>query len=72
MEARLEDFKTGWFGLSIGLTDDEIGLLVRRLQELQASRGHFHARGDFTGPGGVADIEFSWQEHSQTGGLSIE
>jgi hypothetical protein len=72
MQVKLEDFKTGWFGLQLGLTYADIAALISRLEVLREHKGHFHARGDFSGDGGVGDIEFYWAESSSPNGLSIE
>jgi hypothetical protein len=72
MQIKLEDFKTGWFGLQIGIIDAEIPVLVERLQELQKSRGHFHIRSDFSGSGGVGDVELFWSENASTQVMKIE
>jgi hypothetical protein len=47
MQAKLEDFNTGWFGLHLGLTDNDISVLINRLSALRESKGHFHARRNF-------------------------
>ncbi len=72
MQAKLEDFGTGWFGLTLGLSDRDITALIERLTDLRDSRGHFHARSEFSGEGGVGDIEFYWTEEDRSGALSIE
>lgn len=61
MNVALEDFKTGWFGIQVGLTDSDITLLIERLQELRQNHSHFHfRRDDLTGATGVADVELYW------------
>ena len=72
MQARLEDFATGWFGLQIGLSDKDIALLIDNLNALRDSKGHFHARSDFTGTPGIGDIEFYWAESGTGSNLVIE
>ena len=72
MQAKLINFETGWFGLELGLTDADISALIRRLEKLRESKGHFHARGIFEGQGGLGDIEFYWTESSDANGLSFE
>jgi hypothetical protein len=58
MRADLEDFKTGWFGLSLGLSPSEIDEVIARLTHLKAHpNGHFHWRSDYSGEGGLGDIE---------------
>ncbi len=59
MNVILEDFKTGWFGLSIGLKQHELDILISSLQQLKTdSDSHFHAHSEFKGAGGIADIQF--------------
>ncbi|QIF04095.1 hypothetical protein [Roseimicrobium sp. ORNL1] len=72
MNAEIEDFKTGWFGVQIGITDAEIPILIERLRRLQQTRDHFHLRSDFTGSGGVGDVEFYWEDSQSPQTLSIE
>ncbi len=63
MNVALEDFKTGWFGIQVGLTDSDIVLLIERLQALQQHRSHFHfRRDDLTDATGVADVELYWTD----------
>ena len=58
MNIAIEDFRTGSFGIQVGLTDSDIALLIERLKTLQQQRSHFHFRRDnFTDASGVADIE---------------
>lgn len=71
MHITLEDFKTGWIGLQIGITDAEIPVLIERLLDLQRSRSHFHLRSDFTGSGGVGDVEFYWAEPDAASTLQV-
>ena len=72
MHAELEDFKTGWFGLRVGLTEGDISALINKLSELRRSKSHFHARSDFSGQGGVGDIEFYWADDTSTQELAFE
>ena len=72
MQAKLNNFETGWFGLELGLTDSDITALIGKLQTMRESKGHFHARSAFTGQGGIGDIEFYWAEPSDANGLSFE
>jgi len=58
MQAKLEDWKNGWFGLSLGLAAEEIDALIAKLQLLRADpEQHFHISSDYAGPGGLGDIE---------------
>jgi hypothetical protein len=71
MNIALEDFKTGWFGLRIGITDAEIPVLIKRLQDLQRNHAHFHLRSEFKGAGGVGDVEIFWVEPDAPHTLTI-
>ena len=65
MNVAIEDFKTGWFGIKVGLTDSDIALLIERLQALQHHRSHFHFRQDaFTDTSRVADVELYWTDQA--------
>ena len=72
MQAKLEHFTTGWFGLEIGLSDQDIAILIDRLNALRESKRHFHARSDFSGTPGIGDIEFYWVENGSGSNLVIE
>jgi len=65
MNARIEDFGTGWFGIILALKSEEIDALVDKLQKLKAgTTSHFHFRSDFTADGGVGDVEITLQSAS--------
>jgi len=60
MYVELEDFKTGWYGISISLRKNEIDVLIENLEQLKRDEDqHFHISSDYKGEGGVGDIEFS-------------
>jgi len=67
MIVEIEDFKTGWFGIGIGLKSDEIDQLIELLKMIKADpEQHFHISSpDYTGDGGVGDIEIYIQNESQ-------
>ena len=72
MNADLEDFKTGWFGLFIGLKSQEIEELIGALEDLKKYKSHFHFRSTFEGNGGIGDIEVYYEEEGVPNGLSLE
>jgi hypothetical protein len=72
MRAKLQIYPTGWFGLQIGLSDHDIAQLIAKLNSLRSSKGHFHARSDFSGTPGIGDIEFYWAEGQSGPRLVIE
>lgn len=72
MHVTIEDFKTGWCDIFIGLKDDQIDQMINALKNLKTSKSHFHFRGVYTGESGVADIEFSWIDNSVTDNMELE
>ncbi len=59
MKAHLSAFKSGWHGLSVELSLNEIDHLINALENLKSGADHFHFRSDFTGEPGIGDIEVS-------------
>ena len=61
MNVKYEKFKSGWVGISLALSPDEIDLFIQRLTELKIGRiGHFHVRNeDFSAEEGISDIEIT-------------
>ncbi len=58
MRATIEDFKTGWFGIGLGIKKSELDLLIQRLETLKNNPDlHFHLGSTYSGSGGVGDIE---------------
>ena len=72
MHAKLEDFHTGWYGLTLGLKREEIDKLIAALIHLKKEKDHFHFRSDFEQDGGVADIEFYFLPEDKNSNLEIE
>jgi hypothetical protein len=72
MQVSIEDFKTGWYGVQIGISESEIPLLINRLKTLQETQGHFHFRSNYEGKGGVGDIEIYWVEKQTPKNMAIE
>ncbi len=72
MRSEIEDFKTGWYGISLGLKPDEIDQLIIALQELKKRKNHFHLRSDLKGSGGIGDIELYLQTEDKPSDLTIE
>ena len=60
MEAKLEDWKNGWFGLRLAASPREIEHLISLLQcLLKDPDQHFHIGSDYKASGGLGDIELS-------------
>ncbi len=72
MRAKIEDFKTGWFGLTIGVKNSEVDLLIDALKKIKYSQGHFHMRSDYNGSVGVADIEFYAQNENEPNNMELD
>lgn len=72
MKGHIEDFGTGWFGVEIGLKEEEIDQLVAALQSLKKEKTHFHLRSEFEGSGGVGDIQFYYQPIEAPSDLELE
>ena len=72
MQADLEDFKTGWYGLTLGVDANEIDKLIAALHHLKDTKEHFHFRSEFEGKGGIGDIEFYYRREHGPGNLEIE
>jgi hypothetical protein len=73
MNVEIEDFKTGWFGISIGMTPQDINRLIKRLESLkQHPKNHFHIFSDCEGDGGVADIEIYLQGADQADNVTLD
>ena len=58
MKAELEKWKEGWYGLSLGIRNDEIDHFISLLQELKKNNDqHFHISSDCNGTPGIGGIE---------------
>ena len=65
MNIKIEDFKTGWFGISIGVKGPEIDHFIDALNNLKKGNGdHFHIRSNFEGQAGIGDIEIYVEDKS--------
>jgi hypothetical protein len=63
MNAKLEDWKNGWFGVDLGISRNEIDALIANLNMLKGDPDqHFHLSSDYKGAGGLGDITVSMQE----------
>ncbi|NJK92277.1 MAG: hypothetical protein HC904_10840 [Blastochloris sp.] len=59
MQTSIEDFKTGWYGIRLGLKRSEIDVLIAGLLKLRNEETcHFHGHSACENDGGIADIEF--------------
>jgi hypothetical protein len=72
MFTEIDDWKTGWYGISIGLNGQEIDSLVELLQMIKADpEQHFHLSSDFEGNGGVGDIEIYMRDEMQKNNMAL-
>ncbi|MEM7279924.1 MAG: hypothetical protein AAF385_17610 [Pseudomonadota bacterium] len=72
MKSNIEDFNTGWYGISLGLTESEIDDFIAVLQELKSEKTHFHYRSDYEGNGGIGDIEVYVREYEEPANMELE
>jgi len=58
MHGEIESWNNGWHGISLGLTGAEIDRLIALLTKLRSDPDqHFHISSDYSGSGGIGDIE---------------
>jgi hypothetical protein len=73
MKAQIEDFETGWFGIKMGIKNSEIDAIIESLQNLkQNANSHFHFRSEYSGKGGIGDIEIYIEEESVNDNLMLD
>jgi hypothetical protein len=72
MHGELENWNNGWYGLRLALSADELEQLILRLNELRRDpEQHFHVSSNYSGAGGIGDIEFSVAGPEAVSNLSI-
>lgn len=72
MQVDIDDWKTGWYGIGIGLDPDEIDELVSLLQMIKSDpEQHFHIASEYRGEGGVGDIEIYVNNDHKQGNMSF-
>lgn len=71
MNVNLEDFKTGWFQVSIGVRKNEIPILIKLLTALQEDEHHFHLINNYEAENGIENIEFYIQEEQESDNMLI-
>lgn len=60
MHVKLEDWKNGWYGVRLGVAPQEIDRLIKLLTMIKNDpEQHFHISSEYTGTGGIGDIEVS-------------
>ena len=76
MKTFVEQFESGWIGLSIAFSEEEIDLLIKSLNELKDGQlDHFHFRRDdlnvLSGKFGLADVEISIMDSDEIHDMEI-
>ena len=74
MNASIEDFGTGWYGIHLRIRESDIDALVEQLLLLKLEpEHHFHAYSTAfdSEPGGVADIAFYRDDQGGDGNMEI-
>lgn len=72
MIARIEDFNTGWCGITFALDLEEIDRLILSLQMLKNKEiGHFHFLEDSSEKSGIADVEISIKGEDEPDNMRI-
>ena len=71
MHTELEDWKNGWYGVQLGISAEEIDILIERLQMLKAEPDqHFHLSSNYQGSGGLGDIAIYVQDPSKPSNMA--
>ena len=72
MHVEIEDWKSGWSGLRIGIDPIEIDRLIELLVLIKNDpEQHFHISSDYKSIGGVGDIEFSIRDESESHNMNL-
>ena len=59
MHAKLDNWQNGWYGVSVGLSAEEVDRLIALLTNIRDTPDqHFHMSSNYVGDGGLGDIEF--------------
>ena len=72
MQTDLEDFKTGWYGLTLGINSHEIDELILALKNLKKGKGHFHLSSNYEGKGGIGDIELYYMTERKESNMVLD
>ena len=71
MYTELEDWKNGWYGVQLGISMEEIDVLIKRLEMLKAEPNqHFHLSSTYQDSGGLGDITVYLQNRSQPSNMA--
>jgi hypothetical protein len=70
----MDKFESGWIGVSLAVSRQEIELLIQRLKELHSGTiGHFHLRNeDFLSEEGISDIEITTMGAGESDNMTVD
>jgi len=72
MHGEIENWNNGWYGISLGLSAAEVDRLIKLLTNLRKDpEQHFHISSDYSGTGGLGDIEVYVAEAGSTSNLQL-
>jgi len=72
MHVKIEDWKNGWSGISVGIDPDEIDHFIELLKTLKEDPDqHFHISSDYKGIGGVGDIEIFIRSENEIHNMNL-
>jgi len=72
MHVRIEDWKNGWSGISVGLDPDEIDHFIELLKSIKDEPDqHFQISSDYKGIGGIGDIEIAIRSEMEKHNMSL-
>jgi hypothetical protein len=67
MRVEIGKLESGWYEISIGLNEEDIDLLIKRLRLLKDNKSqHFHIMSDYVNEKGVGDIEIYSQGEAES------
>jgi hypothetical protein len=72
MHGEIKDWSNGWYGVSLGISVGEIDRLISLLTKLRNDpEQHFHISSDYSGAGGLGDIEVYVAEAGSSSNLQL-
>ena len=72
MHVKIEDWKNGWSGISVGIDPDEIDHFIDPLKMIKDDpEQHFHISSDYKGTGGVGDIEIFIRSENEKHNMNL-
>lgn len=72
MHVKIEDWKNGWSGISIGIDHAEIDHFIELLKMIKEDpEQHFHIASDYKGTGGVGDIEIFIRSENEKHNMNL-